>query len=502
MIGAPRIALGGILHESNTFCPRLTELEAFNGRTTCRGAGIEAEFGDAAHEVGGFFGGAREHGLRLVPTLVANAVPSGTVADEAFEALAGELVERVASAGPIDGLLVALHGAMVAESYPDADAEILRRLRRELGSELPIVVTHDAHANVAVEEVELSSALVIYKEVPHVDQRQRGRQAAEIMARILREGVRPVQAIEKPPMLYNILFHDTTRSPMLPLVEELKRLEHEDARILAASAAVGYQYADVPQMGPSIVVVTDGDSSLARRESRRLADLMWDHRHDMSIELPDASAAVQQAMRAERLPALLVDLGDNIGGGSAGDGTVLLAELVRQGASGFGVAIYDPEAVARACRAGVGGAFDAEIGGKTDDLHGAPVRIRGRVKLLYDGTYTEIAARHGGIRNLDQGPTAVIETSASDGRDASLILLNSRRHPPFSLGQLTSAGIEPLQLRAIVVKAAVAFRAAYAPVAGTVIPVDTPGLTAVNPGRFTYERARSDLHVTGPAVGR
>ena len=499
MSGAPRIAVGGILHESNTFCTRLTGLDAFNGRATCRGDEVEAEFGDAAHEVGGFFAGAREHRLELVPTLVAHATPSGTVAEDAFEALTGELIERVQGAGRIDGLLLALHGAMVTQSHPDADAEILRRLRHELGADLPIVVTHDAHANVAVEEVEHCSALVIYKEVPHVDQRERGRQSARIMGRIVRDGLRLAQAIEKPPMLYNILFHDTSKPPMLPLVSELKRLEREDSRILAASAAVGYQYADVPQMGPSIVVVTDGDRGLARQEARRLADLMWDHRQQMAIELPEAAEAVQRAQRADRLPAVLVDLGDNIGGGSAGDGTVLLAELVKQGASAFAVAIYDPDAVAEAFRVGAGGSFDAEIGGKSDSLHGDPVRVRGRVKLLYDGQYTETAARHGGMRYLDQGPTAVLRIGNSSEPGASFVLLNSKRHPPFSLGQLTSAGIQPQQLRVIVVKAAVAFRAAYEPIAGTIIPVDTSGLTAVNPRRFTYTKARRELFVTGLA---
>ncbi len=502
MSGAARIAVGGILHESNTFCTRLTGLDAFSGRATRRGDEVEAEFGDAAHEVGGFLAGAREQGLEPVPTLVAHATPSGAVSDEAFEALTGELIERVQGAGRIDGLLLALHGAMVAQSHPDADAEILRRLRRELGADLPVVVTHDAHANVAVEELELCSALVIYKEVPHVDQRERGRQAARIMGRIVQDGLRPAQAIEKPPMLYSILFHDTNKPPMLPLVAELKRLEREDSRILAASAAVGYQYADVPQMGPSIVVVTDGDRGLAHQEARRLADLMWDHRQQMAVELPEAAEAVQRARRADRLPAVLVDLGDNIGGGSAGDGTVLLAELVEQGASAFAVPIYDPEAVGEAFRVGVGGSFDHEIGGKSDSLHGDPVRIRGRVKLLYDGKYVETEARHGGMRYLDQGPTAVLQIGKSSDPDASFVLLNSKRHPPFSLGQLTSAGIQPQQLRAIVVKAAVAFRAAYEPIAGTIIPVDTSGLTAVNPRRFTYTKARRDLFVTGLASRR
>ena len=490
---SPRIAVAGILHESNTFSPKLTHLRDFEEGATCRGSQVEREFGEASHEIGGFFEGGREFGLDVVPTLVANATPSGTVADDAFEALVNELVDRVSQAGRIDGLLLALHGAMVAESYPAADAEVLRRVRLALGPDLPIVVTHDAHANVAPKEIDLATALVIYKEVPHVDQRECGKRAAWIMSRIVCEGLRPAQAIVKPPLLYSIVYHNTTKRPMLPLVEELKRLEGEDARILAANAAVGYQYADVPQMGPSIVVVTGGDRRLARREAARLGNLMWGHHLEMTASIPNAEEGVRLAIDAPRKPAVLVDLGDNIGGGSAGDGTTLLKELIGQGAPAFVVPLFDPEAVAEAFRTGVGERFSLAVGGKTDNFHGDPVPIAGTVKLLYDGKYMEAAARHGGMRYLDQGLTAVIELDDVVAGEPSFVLVNSKRHPPFSLGQLTSAGIQPERQEILVVKAAVAFRAAYEPVAGTIIEVDTPGLTAVNPKRFNYQRARADL---------
>jgi microcystin degradation protein MlrC len=257
---APRIAVGGILHESNTFSRNLTELDDFRSAMIRRGVEIHKEFADSAHEVGGFIDGAEKFGLDLVPTIVASATPAGPLTDQALDSLTAELIERIRQAGRLDGLLLALHGAMVTESHPDGDAEVLRRLRSALGDELPIVVTHDAHANVAPEEIRLSTALVIYKEVPHIDQRERGVQAAGIMARIVIEGVRPVQAIEKPPLLYDILYQNTKREPMLPLVEEARRLERENPKILAVSVPVGYQYADVPQMGPSVVVVTGGDA--------------------------------------------------------------------------------------------------------------------------------------------------------------------------------------------------------------------------------------------------
>lgn len=493
-VRTPRIAVGGILHESNTFSQELTDLDDFGEGMIRRGNEIHEEFAHAAHEVGGYIEGAQKFGLELVPTIVANATPAGPVTDRALDALTAELIERIQQAGRLDGLLLALHGAMVTESHADGDAEVLRRLRKALGDELPIVVTHDAHANVAPEEIRLSTALVIYKEVPHIDQRERGVQAAGIMARIVKDGVRPVQAIEKPPLLYNILYHNTKRAPMLPLVEEARRLERENPKILAVSVPVGYQYADVPQMGPSVVVVTDGDADLAQREAKRLAGLMWEHRHVMKLDLPDAREAVRRAMAAQKTPVVLVEMGDNIGGGSAGDSTFLLRQLVDQKAPGYVSAIYDPDAVQVAVRAGIGGNFDLDVGGKTDKLHGEPVRIRGKVKLLYDGEYVETAARHGGRRYLDQGLTAVIHAEGSTADLPNVVLLNSKRHTPFSLGQLTSAGIVPERQKILVVKAAVAFRAAYEPIAGTIIEVDTAGLTAVNPKRFTYKRARPDLY--------
>ena len=487
----PRIAVGGIMHESNTFSADLTELADFS---RWRGDGVRGEFAESSHEVGGYYEGAQEFGLELVPTVVSRATPGGPVTDRALDALTAELIESLEAAGPIDGLLLALHGAMVTVAHPDGDAEVLRRLRAALGDELPIVVTHDAHANVAPDEIELSTALVIYKEVPHIDQRERGVQAAQIMAKIVKDGVHVTQALEKPPMVYNMMFHNTKKEPMLPLVEEAKRLERENPKILAVSVQPGYQYADVPQMGPGVVVVTDDDMELARREAKRLADIMWSHRLVMQLDQPEPEEAVRLAMAEEKTPVVLVELGDNIGGGSAGDSTFVLQQLVEQGAEGYVSAMYDPEAVEAAVEAGVGGAFDMDVGGKSDSLHGAPVRIRGVVQLIYDGKYVETAVRHGGRRYLDQGLTAVIHVEGSTLEMPNLVLVNSKRHTPFSLGQLTSAGINAVRQKILVVKAAVAFRAAYEPIAGRIIEVDTAGLTAVNPKRFEYKRANPDLY--------
>ncbi|MGC8793457.1 MAG: M81 family metallopeptidase [Bryobacteraceae bacterium] len=486
----PLIAVGGISHETNSFNPSLTLLAEFDRRTPTE---AELDQRTSGHDtVAGIVAGARKYGLRLYPTLFAGATPKGPVSAEVFETLTGELVGRIRAAPKLDGVILDLHGAMVSERYPHADAEIVRRVREAVGPRVPIVVIHDFHANISQEIVGFCDALLTYKENPHTDTRERGEQAARIMAAAATGRARPVQALVKPPMIYNIVSQNTRRPPLAPIVAESRRLE-QNPKILAASVAGGYPYADVEAMGPAAVVVADGDPELARREAQRLADLLWSTRHQLVLELPDAAQAVRQAMAAPSGPVVLMDLGDNIGGGSAGDSTFLLKELLAQGARGWVMTVYDPQAVQAAVRAGVGGTFDQEVGGKTDRFHGEPIRVRGRVKSLHDGFYFEPQVRHGGARYFDQGLTAVIAVEESVRERPSLLVLTSRRSSPNSLHQLISLGIDPERHSILVAKGAIAPRAAYEPIAKRIIEVDTPGLTSVNPARFTYQRARRTL---------
>ena len=477
------IAIGGIMHESNTFSNTPTDFAAFS---QVHASNIRKVWGEAHHEIGGFIQGATEYGYTAYPMFMTSATPAGRVTDDAFDRLTEMLIQHLKAASKHEGLLLALHGAMVVESYPDGDGEVLRRLRDAFGRDLPIVVTLDQHANVSEQMVAESTALVIYKTTPHIDQRQRGLQAAELMTRILQDGITPTQALVKPPMLLNILYHTTNVPPMEPILTAAKQLEARPD-VLVANVALGYPYADVHEAGPSFVVVTDNDPQLAQREADRLSNMLWNVRGQLTLDLPDAAQAVQQATESEQHPVILVEMGDNIGGGSPGDGTFILAELVRQKASGYVVVVYDPEAVQTCIQAGVGNSVSLQVGGKADDLHGDPVSIQGNVRLIHDGRYEETQPRHGGQRYHDQGLTVVVAMGDS------LVVLTSRRQTPFSLQQLLSLGIDPTAMRMIVVKAAVAYRAAYEPIAGQIIEVDTPGLTAVNPLHFEYHDVRRPL---------
>jgi microcystin degradation protein MlrC len=482
----PRIAVGGVMHESNTFLPLRTGRRQFEEGSLTRGPELVRTWRDAHHEMGGFLAGAEQFSYEVVPTTMAWATPAGPV-DDAF---LDEVVDAIIAdcrREPIDGLLLALHGAMVTDRHPSADTEVLRRVRAALGPELPLVVTLDYHGNCTAVMAEYADALVGYQTYPHVDQRPRGIAAVEILTRIIRDEIRPVTVVTKPPLILNLLGQETDREPMRSLMAQARAIEREPG-MLSVSVMAGFPYADVPDMGPAVIVVADGERALAEAAAAELARGMWDARHALNVVPPQPAEAVRLALASEAWPVVLVDLGDNVGGGSAGDGTVLLAELLRQGATSAVVVLYSPDGVAAARQAGVGGMVERPLGGAVDRMHGDPVPVRGVVRSLHEGKWIETEARHGGRRENDQGPTAVLELPGPN-----LLVVDSLRTPPFSLGQLTSLGIDPQQQGILVVKAAVAYKAAYAPVAARIIEVDTPGLTAINPARFPYRHIRRPM---------
>jgi microcystin degradation protein MlrC len=493
----PVVGVGGIVHETNTFNPRKTRLEDFAtglgaAEGILRGQDVITKSENSNNTTAGFIHGAGQAGYTLYPTIVAGPQTMGTVLDSAFEPLVAELISRLKQAPKLDGILLFLHGTMVTESHPHADAEIVRRVRAAFGDKIPIVVVHDFHANISEEIVRLSTVLLSYKECPHLDARAAGVNAARIMGEILSGKVKPVQALAKPPMLLNILFHNTYAAPLQAVTDASKAVE-KMPKVLAASVAGGYQYADIPAMGPSVVVVTDNDPELARREADRLSGMLWDLREKLVMKAPGPAEAVKMAINNGSWPVTLMDAGDNIGGGSAGDSTFILGELLRQKAEGWVVVISDPAAVQAAIKSGVTGAFDQAVGGKTDNLHGDSVRVKGKVKGIYDGKFVERAVRHGGGRYWDMGVTAVIEVEGSTPDMPNLLVLTPKRIIPFSLGQLVSLGIFPEYMKILVAKGTIAPRAAYEPISARIIEVDSGGVTGMNPGRFRYERIRPGL---------
>lgn len=473
-----RVVVGGIYHESNTFFTRPTTLVELTRRSTTRGAALLQRWQGTASEIGGFIEEAHHQKVFLVPTLMVWGMPSGPISDVAFESLVGELLERIAGVRCLEGVLLCLHGAMVTETLQDADGEVLRRVRHLVGPHVPIAATLDFHSNTSHLMVEQADILVGYDTYPHLDYRERGRECLALLARTLRGEITPRMALAKAPLMPHILRQCTDEEPMAELMARAHAAEKEPG-VLAVTVAAGFPYADVECVGFSCVALTDGDCRRARAIADSMAARAWELREAFDAHLLSPKEAVAQAMASQSGPVVLVDVGDNVGGGTPGDGTILLAELMEQEARGAVVMITDPEAVSKAIEAGVRNEVSLDVGGKHNSHHGAPVRVHGRVRLIADGIYVNRGPMREGLSE-DMGRTVVLQCKGIT------LILTEYKTPMWNLQQLRSLGIEPTHQQIIVVKSAVAHRAAYGPIATHMIEVDTPGLTAADVRRYSY----------------
>lgn len=483
----PRVGILALIQESNTFLSGTTTFEHFRQDLLLTGEEVRRHFATAHHEVRGFFDGLARAGMEAVPIFAARALPFGTIEAEAFERLMQQMIEELESAGRLDGLLVAPHGATVAASHPDADGYWLSLVRQTVGPQIPIIGTLDPHGNLSPQMVAATDALMAYRTNPHIDQEQRGVEAAELMARTLRGEVTPVQAACFPPMVINIERQCTSEPPLTEVVADFEAVRSQ-VGVLSASLMLGFPYADVPEMGASSLVVTNGNPALAQSLANQLAESMWRRRSGLAGTFISVEDAVTQAQSLPA-PICMLDMGDNVGGGSPGNGTWLAHELHRQKVGPSFLCLYDPTAVMQADAVGVGAKVRLAVGGKTDDFHGAPFQAAFVVKFVGDGRFAETQVRHGGFTGFDQGHTAIIETD--DG--LLTIMLTTRRTPPFSLRQLTAFGLEPQSFRVLVAKGVNAPLAAYQPVCPTILRVNTRGVTTADVTQLPYQHRRKPM---------
>lgn len=485
-----RVGIIALLHESNTFISQPTTLEHFRHNLLLTGDPIRQQLGDTHHEVSGFFDGLKWEGMEAVPIFAARAIPYGTIASDAFAQLLASMLAELQAAGLCDGYLVAPHGATVSEVHRDADGHWMTAVRQHVGPDVPIIGTLDAHANLSPAMVAATDALIAYRTNPHLDQRQRGQQAARLMAATLRRQVRPTQAAAFPPLVINIERQLTSDPHLVPLYQQADAMLQRPG-VLANSILLGFPYADVQSMGAATLVVTDHDRQLATALARELADSLWERRADFVGQLIGADEAIARAA-GQPGPTCLLDMGDNIGGGSPGDSTHLGHALQRQGVTAF-ICLCDPDSVAQAAAAGSGAKLPMRLGGKSGPAHGEPLEGTFEVLGLFDGKFVETQVRHGGFTHCDQGPTALV-------RDAGglTVMLTSHRMPPFSLQQLLSCGVDPARFQMLVAKGVNAPVAAYREVCPHFIRVNTPGCTTADLSQLDFRFRRRPLFPLEP----
>ncbi|GII63854.1 microcystinase C [Sphaerisporangium krabiense] len=480
-----RIGLGGIWQETNTFAVEPTTLADFRRYQFFEGPELVASLRGTGTELGGAIDAARQRSAYPVGLFFGAALPSGMVRARAFESMLRRLAALTRARLPLDGLVLSLHGAMVVDGHPDPEAEIVTTLRAVVG-DIPIAATLDYHANVGATLPEVTDILVGYRTYPHVDMAERGAEAMEAVLRLLRppwRGRRPARHLERLPLLTVPPAQEDVAEPMRSILAAAERIRAEPG-VWAASALPGFAYAESGRLGFAVYLAAE-THAVAR--ARELAAHVWRERDAFSAPLAGPAEAVAEVAGARgRRPTVLVDVADNVGGGSPGDGTALLHALAQAGVAGAIAVIWDPAAVA-AAHAGSADRIDLWVGGHSDPAMGPPFRASGPVRRFDSVSYLRTGSYMRGQR-VEMGRVAVIETPIG------AIVLTENRVVPFDDDHLRAVGLEPRGARVIVAKGAIAWKAAFAGYAARTLYVRTPGYCPAALDQLDYRSRPAPLY--------
>ncbi len=491
-----RLAVLGFHHETNTFSSALADLPSYRDGGIFIGDDLIAQFGDSSATFAGFLSSnGDEQDVEAVPLLAAMVNPCGPVTEEAFDVIVADMLNLLRAQGPFDGVLLGLHGAAVAHGHPSADADIAALVRDVVGDRVPIGSVVDLHANLDQPLIDAIDILVPYQTNPHIDAAECGRECRQLLVRAISSGRRPALVLERLPLVVNIVRQDTSEQPLVAALEFARHLENTPG-VIDVSLLEGFPYADVPQMGMSVTAMAD-DLDTARGVARQLAQWLWDHRADLQGGGATVSEAIDAVVNRGDgdSPLLLLDVGDNIGGGGPGDSTVLLAEAVRRGAAGLVMTIFDPLAVDELAGKSIGDRVEVCVGGHSVEQDGRPVLLRGSIVGRHEGSYEEPGVAHGGFRFFDPGRMVAITTD-----ERVTVVLTTKVVQTVSAQQLVVLGLDPQSFRAIVGKGVNAPRAGFAKICSDLMVVDTPGVTRLSVEGFDYLHRSSPMFPFEPAT--
>jgi len=490
-----RILLGGLLHEANSFNPRAAVMSDFESEQVLRGNELIREWQATRTEQAGVLSVlSSEPNVSVVPTFFARGISGGPIRDDVYRSLLDELLSRIQSSLPCDGVLLVLHGSMMSESEPDATADVLERVRAIVGPDVPIVGTLDLHANVTERMLEPATALIGYHTSPHIDMYETGQKAAQVLMSVIGGELNPTTSLVRIPMLIPPENRTHMWGPLADLINRAVELE-ESKMIVHGSIYPVQPWMDVGDVASSVMVVTNDDPGCARETAQSLAEEFWASRHQFSSALVPPDGAISQALAHGGGTIILCDSADSTTSGSTGDSTAILAALLR--AIPFdGVAltnIVDPDVVSQAIEAGVGATIEVTVGGTRGPRFFHPVTLHGYVKTISDGVFRF------------KGP-GMHGVSHSMGRAVVLIcggvhlVVMERAVSQWDPELYRSVGEEPADARMVQVKSPMVFRAGYAGIFDDVIFVAAPG--AANPDLATlpWQRLPRPIYPLDPEM--
>jgi len=517
-----RVAVGGLVHETNTYVVEAmgpTTLEQF---AVLRGSQIPDECHRTGTSMLSLIEACRDADIEIVPTVYAIRDPSGTITAAAYAGLKSEILQSLRSVGPVDAVLLDLHGAGVAENVPSIEADLLAAVRRLVGDRTKIIWGNaDLHGNPPTEITRLVDFWNGVQLYPHTDYRPRGKRAVQIIPDLVAGKIRPTMHMEWVPILMPLF----TTDPGTIAAEIKDRAIQIESRpkVLDCTVFHGFPYADVPHNGVRVLVTTDNDQQLAQQHARDLAQWIWDNRERFRWTGLSADQAVQQAIDELRKqnrptptaakakltpdemarqmeqasygflpdeqakgPVLIHETSDNPGAGTTGDATHLLRAMLDAGLEQAAfVGIYDPQTVEQAVRAGIGSVIGVRLAGKVGPLGGRPIEAKAYVKSVSDGRAVMRAMDRGAALQL--GPSAGLIIGGMD------VIVTCVRQQTFDNALLRLHGVDPRDYRIIGLKSAVHFRAYWRDVASKIITADPPGYSTNNVGVFKHTRKACPL---------
>jgi microcystin degradation protein MlrC len=494
-----RIAVGGFLHETNTFAPTKAVYDAFvqggGWPPMSQGAKLLEKMRNINVGMAGFVPAAETEGWELVPTIWCAASPSAHVTKDAYERVAEAIVDGIKAAGAIDGVYLDLHGAMVAEHIDDGEGEILARVRQVIGKELPLVVSLDLHANVTPEMMEHADALIAYRTYPHIDMADTGRAAAKHLALLLRTKRRFAKAFRQLPFLIPISWQCTNDQPTKAIYRKLAALQSDAVPTL--SFAPGFPAADFPDCGATVFAY-GGTQADADAAADTIAALIESHESDFDgrIYTPDEGVrhAMELATRTSK-PIVIADTQDNPGAGGDSDTTGMLRALVRNGATKAAIGvIVDPESAKAAHTAGQGATIRLALGGKSGIRGDAPLEEIFVVEQLSDGRFLAPGPYFGGSQ-MNLGLSAALRIGGVR------VVVGSRKAQLADQAMFRYVGIEPTEQSILVNKSSVHFRADFEPIAEKLIICAAPGAMPADTAALPWTRLRPGIRIkpNGPA---
>lgn len=482
-----RIFTAALATETNTFAPIVIDRRGFEGSLYAPPGTHPATptLCTAPITVGRRV--CAEQGWELVEGTAAWADPAGLVSRGAYESLRDEILAQLQAALPVDGVVLGLHGAMVAQGYLDPEGDFLTRLRAMVGPGVLVCAELDPHSHLTAKRLAAADFFVVFKEFPHTDFVDRAEDLWRIAVDTLQGRVRPVMSVFDCRM---IDVFPTSRQPMRGFVDRMMEIERADPRVLSLSAIHGFMAGDVPEMGTKMIAVTDGDAALGAALAERLGRELFANRGRHMMPQIDETEAVARAMAAPARPVVIADMWDNPGGGTAGDATVILKELRARGATGVAIGtIWDPVAVQLCFVAGEGAEMPLRFGGKSAPFTGEPCDSLVRVMAL-----NETAEMRFGESVVPFGPAARIALLTPEGAASGIeVILNTIRAQSYDPSLFTALGIDPLAQKILVIKSTNHFYAAFAPIASEILYCSAGRPYPNDPATTPYRLVRKDI---------